>query len=230
MSEITANHVRGLWKREYIKIPAEEPTFEDHETEVYWFQAEGLYADLRIPKLVAIGKHDSDLVRKCEGFAGVSSVENNTCTWQRFINLQGPLEGADIGVLKFADEGLYEIGLEDAYLELWTRVDVQGEVNGQTYRTESHETVVAIWSDSHFLIAIDAIGRLDNETVLKDTPGQIDYGTYCFGHIQKGEAIVSLSNRPSLFGQSILTGLATRDLKPEPALKAFAGDGDWVIT
>ena len=125
--DITDREILGLWKRAYIKAPAENPAHEDHETRVYWFQAPELYADLRVPAEFASGFGGAALkdldcdtlfrLGKCEGFAGISTVEDSVCTWRRFINLQGPEDGKDIGRLSHAPDGMYEHGVEADFVE-----------------------------------------------------------------------------------------------------------------
>jgi hypothetical protein len=122
-----------LWRRTAFFTPA-GPAGEG--AKVLWLQTERLYADIRIPpdrpvRLEAEGfSHydDEALVRLCamQGFAGVLSVEADTCLWRRDLDLQPP--GPIPDEARFALEGdtLTEYGLHAEYTEIWERqVDSQ---------------------------------------------------------------------------------------------------------
>ncbi|MEM8795879.1 MAG: hypothetical protein AAGE61_09965 [Pseudomonadota bacterium] len=216
MAAITEADIRGLWRRDYIKIPAKDPTFEDHDTAVYWFQADGLYADLRIPKALQddtgnLTEHNlKAAIASAEGFAGISDVSHNRCTWKRFINLQGPEPQPDIGDLardpEALETGMLETGLDDAYLEYWHHLE-KNAPEGRAYVSNEGDLGVLIHSRTHFLVAIDKPEKCSEKTTIKEQKEGLSLedviqrsGHYCLGEFMNGKAVVRLSNLPMLVG------------------------------
>lgn len=223
---IDMKQVKGLWRRSFIKMPADDPVFEDHETHVYWFQADDIYADLRIPLKKATGSAPSPEV---EGFAGISVLDGDQCTWHRFINLQGAMKAPDIGTLTLTPDGLYEVGLERSYEELWTPVPVQGSVLSAAYGADEWLAIL-VWSDSHFLIAVDQPSRVEGNLGDKEDQGsscEATVGTYCFGLFKGTQGVAHLSNRADLVKKAVLNDLDQDMFRPTAMLEKWFGRRTW---
>ncbi|MEL7526619.1 MAG: hypothetical protein AAFN16_12650, partial [Pseudomonadota bacterium] len=220
---VTDADIKGLWRRAYIKAPAEVPEFEDHDTQVYWFQADGLYADLRIPvrfshglsapSLSVLAQDDLLELAEAEGFAGCASVVDGVCNWQRAINLQGPESGRDIGRLEWTSGGLREYGVEADFVELWLNQQLDAPApDGRVFTCEGGFWGFLITSPTRFLFACDrpsrknlarpwkevltqALNRFDRE-LLTD----LFQAEYSFGRIEDGAAVIELSSHPNRVG------------------------------
>lgn len=215
--------IRGLWKRAYIKSPVTDPVFEDHGTQVYWFQADGLYADLRIPARFSEGLpaacladlcHDDLLaLTEAEGFAGVADVVDGVCTWQRAINLQGPETGRDIGRLERTSSGLHEYGVDADFVELWLDQQWDGPVpEGKVFTGDGGFWAFLITSETRFLFALDRPSRKNLARPLKEALAQaltcadrdqladLFLAEYSFGRIVDGSAVIELSSHPNRVG------------------------------
>jgi hypothetical protein len=229
---LTGADVVGLWRRAYIKAPVEAPTHEDHETLVYWFQADGLFADLRVPANLAAGfggaalkDLDADTLcrlGRCEGFAGVSAVSDSVCTWQRFINLQGPEDGKDIGRLCSAPDGMFEYGVEADFVELWQKDTARSNGTRAAFHTDGEgRLAVLVHSTSHFLFACDRPARtrgmttykaeladaLDSSRGDRDLLSRLFDAEYSFGHLQDGAAVIDHSTLPTRVGDCLFEDL-----------------------
>ncbi|HZP86636.1 MAG TPA: hypothetical protein VFB54_07425, partial [Burkholderiales bacterium] len=120
----------GLWQRLILQrdsVPA------DVASNVFWLQTRGWHADVRIPA----ARPDFSQVRglsdcsrdqllwlaQQEGFAGVTEVEGEVCTWLRHTDFRPPTRSRGIGRMVFIDgDMIVETGLETRYLEIWERV------------------------------------------------------------------------------------------------------------
>lgn len=120
----------GLWQRLILQrdaVPA------DVTSNVFWLQTRGLHADIRIPA----GRPDFGVARSLaeyprdqllwlaqqEGFAGITEVEGEVCSWLRHMDFRPPTRSRDIGRMVFIeDDVIVETGLEARYLEVWERV------------------------------------------------------------------------------------------------------------
>lgn len=230
---VTQSDIVGLWRRSYLKAPVEAPSFEDHETHVYWFQADGLYADLRIPKRFADGVsvsklsdlsgEDLTMLSASEGFAGIATVEASICTWQRVINLQGPEEGRDIGRLVNMPEGLFEYGVEADFIELWLNQNVcPSAVQGRAFLADGEFLSFLVTSPTRFLFACDRPARTAHKIrwreALADALAKRDIEQlnavfepeYSFGRIENGAAIIEVSSHPNRVGALLSDGFQIR--------------------
>ncbi len=248
--------IRGLWRRAYIKAPAKDPSFEDHDTHVYWFQADGLYADLRIPARFAAGLSAaslSDLARDdllalaaSEGFAGRATVVGGVCTWQRVINLQGPEEARDIGRLERAPGGLFEYGIEADFVELWLDEQTNGRAaEGRVFICGDTFLGCLITSPTHFLFACDQPARKALKTPWNRAlsqalaEGDQDQLTvlfqpeYSFGRLEGGAAVIELSSHPNRVGAMLSDDLQATDGTLVTHHLSFDGQAvrrDWTTT
>lgn len=120
----------GLWQRLILQrdaVPA------DVTSNVFWLQTRGLHADVRIPA----GRPDFGVARSLsdtpreqllwlaqqEGFAGITEVEGEVCSWLRHMDFRPPTRNRDIARMVFVEADLIvETGLEARYLEVWERV------------------------------------------------------------------------------------------------------------
>lgn len=120
----------GLWQRLILQrdsVPA------DVTSNVFWLQTRGLHADVRIPA----GRPDFGVTRSIadfsrdhllwlaqqEGFAGITDVEGEVCSWLRHMDFRPPTRNRDIARMVFIeDDIIVETGLEARYLEVWERV------------------------------------------------------------------------------------------------------------
>ncbi len=228
---VTDDTIRGLWRRAYIKSPAETPDFEDHETHVYWFQANGLYADLRIPEgfskgisaacLAELPQEDLLALSACEGFAGWAAVEDGICTWQRAINLQGPESGRDIGRLERTPGGLFEYGVDADFVELWLEQQVGDRApEGRVFTCDGGFWGFLISSPTRFLFACDRPTRKNLALPWKDALAQaltptdrnqladLFLAEYSFGRIEHDTAVIELSSHPNRVGKVLCDTLS----------------------
>lgn len=126
----------GVWQRDLI----ETATTKDDSSLVLWMQTAQYHIDIRIPanrsqlpqveKLEDYTNEELLQLATQQGFAGttqVTSATNNSsdiCQWHREIDFQPPTNARDIGKMVFADANtVIETGIDDAYLELWRRLE-----------------------------------------------------------------------------------------------------------
>lgn len=245
---VTDAEIRGLWRRAYIKAPADDPEFEDHDTQVYWFQADGLYADLRIPARFSAGlsidcladlSHDELLaLGDAEGFAGSASVVDGVCTWQRAINLQGPERGRDIGRLERTRGGLFEYGVAADFVELWLDQSVGSpSPEGRVFTCGGGFWGFLITSPTRFLFAQDRPARKNLARPWKEALAQAlngddrdqlndMFGTeYSFGRIENGVAVIELSSHPNRVGALLSENLGAPHHQIVTHHARFDGEG-----
>lgn len=240
--------IRGLWRRAFIKSPVGKPDFEDHDTQVYWFQANGLYADLRVPARFSQGLSADCLAELChddllalseaEGFAGWAAVVDGTCTWQRAINLQGPETGRDIGRLERTSGGLYEYGVDADFVELW--LDQQEDnppPKGRVFTGEGGCWGFLISSETRFLFALDRPSRKNLARAWKDDLAQaltdadreqladLFQAEYSFGRIVDGSAMIELSSHPNRVGAVLCENIGAASDGFETHHLSFDGKG-----
>ncbi|WP_299476771.1 hypothetical protein [uncultured Roseibium sp.] len=238
--------IRGLWRRAFIKAPAEVPDFEDHETHVYWFQADSLFTDLRIPArfsnglpvacLAELDQADLMALADAEGFAGRSSVVGSVCTWERVINLQGPETGRDIGRLQRTSGGLFEYGVNADFVELWLHQKINGTApEGRVLTCDGGLWGFLISSESRFLFALDRPARKNLTLPWKealahaltnadrDQLADLFQAEYSFGRIVDGSAMIELSSHPNRVGAVLCDNLHAVSDKLETNHTRFDG-------
>jgi len=227
---VSNTDIRGLWRRAYIKAPVKEPELEDHDTQVFWFQADGLYADLRIPArfskglpascLCELAQDDLLALTEAEGFAGWAAVDDGVCTWQRAINLQGPETGRDIGRLERTSGGLFEYGVDADFVELWLDEQTEHPMPvGRVFAGDGGFWGFLITSETRFLFALDRPSRKnlarpwkeDLAQALTDTDRDqltdLFQAEYSFGRIVDGSAVIELSSHPNRVGAMLCENL-----------------------
>nr|WP_319387443.1 hypothetical protein [uncultured Roseibium sp.] len=247
--------IRGLWRRAYIKAPANVPEFEDHDTQVYWFQARGLYADLRIPArfskglpvacLAELSQDDLLALAGSEGFAGWAAVDDGVCTWQRAINLQGPETGRDIGRLERASGGLFEYGVYADFVELWLEQH-KGEPapEGRVFTCAGGFWGFLITTPSRFLFACDRPTRKNlaipwNEALAqalaiadRDQLNDLFQAEYSFGRLENEAAVIELSSQPNRVGTVLCENLRAASDQLATHHASFDGDAftrQWTV-
>jgi len=120
----------GLWQRLILQndgVPA------DVTSNVFWLQTRSWHADIRVPaQRPDFSQHSS--LQTCDrglltwlagqqGFAGLTEVEGEVCSWERKVDFQPPSGRRDIGRMVFIDpDTMVETGIEARYLEIWERV------------------------------------------------------------------------------------------------------------
>ncbi|MGV6847387.1 MAG: hypothetical protein ACWA5A_03300 [Marinibacterium sp.] len=209
--------LQAHWQRLWLRAPG----VEDTATRVHWMQYGPLYADLRVPadRPDLRGAHSlADLpadvllsLMRAEGFAGTTTVENDTCTWKRGINWHGTPDGIDIGQLSFDGNGdLIEKGVHADYCELWRRLAaptvaamrVQGGRLGG----------VLVLSQSRFVLGIGAPGAPASAPLIAALQaGQIPAGladhfasVYVMGSWDGSAGMAQLSTNPWNEGKTVL--------------------------
>ena len=122
----------GVWKRSLLTTGSGH---QDTTTLVYWLQTESLFADLRIPlPLPAEGcNHLQDCnaetllqLAQQQGFAGVTNVSEDICTWHRELDFQPKSGPPDIGKMVFVTSDFLtedDPSGENNYHEDWQRVE-----------------------------------------------------------------------------------------------------------
>ncbi len=164
----------GLWRRESIEL--QDGTL-DRTTQVFWGQSSNLFVDIRIPidrplRPGCLGFKDftleelTQLSEQC-AFAGHVLVEDETCTWTRFIDYQPNTGRPDTGRLRLEGNILHEEGSADSiigmdYHEIYRR-DVGGEERRIALRLEScgghlfgerpPNDAILVVLDDHFMFA-----------------------------------------------------------------------------
>ncbi len=120
----------GLWQRLILQNDGAPADVTSH---VFWLQTRSWHADIRIPaQRPDFSQHAS--FQACDrdrllwltgqrGFAGVTEVEGEICSWQRKVDFQPPSGRRDMGRMVFVDpDTVVETGIEARYLEIWERV------------------------------------------------------------------------------------------------------------
>ena len=132
---VPANYI-GVWQRHLLETTA----IKDDSALVLWMQSQHYHIDVRIPALcvgfkAAASLQDySDvellLLATQQGFAGLTHVTPHTaqssdvCQWVREMDYQAPTDARDIGKMVFTDANtVIETGVDDAYLEVWRRLE-----------------------------------------------------------------------------------------------------------
>ncbi len=164
----------GLWCRESIEL--QDGTL-DRTTQVFWGQSSNLFVDIRIPidrplRPGCLGFKDFTLeeltqLSEQHAFAGHVLVEDETCTWMRFIDYQPNTGRPDRGHLRLEGNILHEEGGADSiiamdYHEIYHR-DVGGEerrialrlesCGGQLFGESPPNDAILVVLDDHFMFA-----------------------------------------------------------------------------
>lgn len=126
MSEVPIKYW-GLWRRALL----EQAGLADTSTQVWWLQTPIWHADLRIPAgrpsflgvtgLEECNRAQLEWLLQQEGFAGVTAVERETCTWVRRFDYR-PSGCADVARMLFRGDVIEETGVLHNYFERWERV------------------------------------------------------------------------------------------------------------
>jgi hypothetical protein len=118
-------HYRGVWVRTLLQTPDER----DDRTFVRWLQTSSWHADLRVPVASRPITPDATVAQRAAqtGFCGVTLVEHDgtheTCTWDRYFDLQPPRPHPDAGHMVFeTPDRVIETGIHGSYLEVWDRL------------------------------------------------------------------------------------------------------------
>lgn len=132
---VPSNYI-GVWQRYLLETTA----IKDDSSLVLWMQSQHYHIDVRIPAICtgfraasALQEYSEEelLLLACQqGFAGLTHVTLNTaqssdvCRWVREIDYQTPTDARDIGKMVFTDaDTVIETGVDDAYLEVWRRLN-----------------------------------------------------------------------------------------------------------
>jgi hypothetical protein len=132
---VPSNYI-GVWQRELL----ETTTSKDNSSLVLWTQTQHYHIDIRIPanflQLTKVDKLEDytneELLQLAtqQGFAGITQVTPGTatssdvCQWHRKMDFQPQTDTRDIGKMVFTDANtVIETGLDDAYLEVWRRLE-----------------------------------------------------------------------------------------------------------
>ena len=132
---VPANYI-GVWQRHLLETTA----IKDDSSLVLWVQSQHYHIDIRIPAICADFKAATSLqdyseaelllLASQQGFAGLTHVtpctaqSSEVCQWVREIDYQTPTDSRDIGKMVFTDaDTVIETGIDDAYLEVWRRLD-----------------------------------------------------------------------------------------------------------
>ena len=138
---VPSNYI-GVWQRYLLETTA----IKDDSSLVLWMQSQHYHIDVRIPaictgfKAASALQEYSDaellLLASQQGFAGLTHVTPHTaqssdmCQWLREIDYQAPTDARDIGKMVFTDANtVIETGIDDAYLEVWRRLENSQEPN-----------------------------------------------------------------------------------------------------
>jgi len=120
----------GLWQRIILQsdsMPA------DVTSNVFWLQTRSWHADIRVPAgrpdfsqlpaLQACNRERLLWLADQQGFAGLTEVEGDICSWERKTDFRPPTGRRDMGRMVFIDpDTVIETGIEAHYLEIWERV------------------------------------------------------------------------------------------------------------
>ena len=138
---VPSNYI-GVWQRYLLETTA----IKDDSSLVLWMQSQHYHIDVRIPaictgfKAASALQEYSDaellLLASQQGFAGLTHVTPHTaqssdmCQWLREMDYQAPTDARDIGKMVFTDANtVIETGIDDAYLEVWRRLENSQEPN-----------------------------------------------------------------------------------------------------
>lgn len=144
---VPANYI-GVWQRHLLETIA----IKDDSSLVLWMQSHHYHIDMRIPAmrsgfrtvnaLAEYTEAELLLLASQQGFAGLTHVSLNTaqssdvCQWVREIDYQAPTDARDIGKMVFTDaDTVIETGVDDAYLEVWRRLENSHEPCFFTFTT-----------------------------------------------------------------------------------------------
>lgn len=128
MADHVPPHYQGLWRRSLLTAPG----VHDDSTRVLWMQTAQWHADLRIPadrppcegrmSLRDCSRDELLGLLRQEGFAGITKVQGDTCTWLRRFDYR-PTGRRDLGSMAFAADfdAIDEVGIEADYAERWER-------------------------------------------------------------------------------------------------------------
>jgi hypothetical protein len=199
----------GVWKRQSIQWPDGS---EDRSTKVCWVQSNPHYADLRIPhnrpSFAGIenpqdcNPDQKKWLASAQGFAGKLCEKDGAWIWEREIDYQPPTGRRDIGRLQFLDAAgqiMREEGIDEAYTEIWERIDDGKSTGGEGFVAKFREggesgQIVAV--GKHFIFA-----RRDSQGV------EISHGIPA-GKIS--DWIVTESTRPWREGETIFARFNSR--------------------
>ena len=138
---VPSNYI-GVWQRYLLETTA----IKDDSSLVLWMQSQHYHIDVRIPAICTGFKaanalqdySDTELMLLAsqQGFAGLTHVTLNTaqssdvCQWLREMDYQALTDARDIGKMAFTDANtVIETGIDDAYLEVWRRLENSQEPN-----------------------------------------------------------------------------------------------------
>lgn len=111
--EKVPNWLTGVWRR----LSIEENGDRDTTTRVFWLQTSCCFGDIRIP-----AERSAQAMDRQDGFAGVTRLKGDLCTWHHTMDYLPDAEATDVGRLYWQGDILVEMGPEDAYKEEWQRV------------------------------------------------------------------------------------------------------------
>ena len=132
---VPSNYI-GVWQRYLLETTA----IKDDSSRVMWMQSQQYHIDVRIPAICtgfkaasALQDYSNEellLLASQQGFAGLTHVTPSTlnssevCQWVREMDYQAPTDARDIGKMVFTDANtVIETGIDDAYLEVWRRLE-----------------------------------------------------------------------------------------------------------
>ena len=132
---VPTNYI-GVWQRHLL----ETIVIKDDSSLVLWMQSQHYHIDVRIPAtctgfkaasaLQDYSEEELLLLANQQGFAGLTHVTPSTaisseiCQWVREMDYQAPTDARDIGKMVFTDvDTVIETGIDDAYLEVWRRLE-----------------------------------------------------------------------------------------------------------
>ncbi|DBA89000.1 TPA: hypothetical protein ACH3X2_000218 [Trebouxia sp. C0005] len=131
MTAVPASYL-GVWKRSLLTT---DSGHRDTTTLVFWLQTQTLFADLRIP--VPVPAEGSRSLQECseqqllqlaqqQGFAGVTEVSDDICTWHRELDYQPKSGPPDVGKMVFVTSEFVtedDPSGENRYHEDWHRLE-----------------------------------------------------------------------------------------------------------
>ena len=131
MSSVPASYL-GVWKRSLLTTGSGH---RDTTTLVLWLQTQSLFADLRIP--VPVPAEGCRSLQECseqqllqlaqqQGFAGVTEVSDDICTWHRELDYQPKSGPPDVGRMVFVTSEFVtedDPSGENRYHEDWHRLE-----------------------------------------------------------------------------------------------------------
>jgi len=233
----------GLWQR-LSREDANGEIDDTKTTQIFWLQSHSLHIDIRMPlarpsfgnKSSLSEYHVEELrfLAQQEGFAGVTEVNGELCTWHRRIDYQPPRKKPDIGRMDFKKTTLHEYGIHNDYKELWKRHKTttrqllglellpDSEAQEMRYPRRSYFVVV----DDYFMFASDRHRTIPHAASLIDLIDEKDYSRdvlidildfeISFGVRFSGKVPweIQLSTLPFREGKSLLTSDQISSLQP----------------